>query len=177
LSGSCPRGSDDHSARVSVAPGGRQLSALLGLDVGERRIGVALGESSTGSVRPLTTLRRADAGHDAASLRALADEHAVAELVVGLPLERDGSEGPQALATRAWAAAVQPLLGLAVAWRDERYTSQDAEARLGAPRRGRSGGAPSPSALHAYRARVDREAAAGILAAELEARSIVRSDD
>jgi putative Holliday junction resolvase len=156
---------------------GRPLSALLGIDVGERRIGVALGESRTGSVRPLTTLRRADARRDAASLRALAAEHAVDELVVGLPLELDGSEGPQALATRAWAADVQPWLGISVAWRDERYTSLDAEARLGSPRRGRSGGAPSPSALRAYRARVDREAAAAILSAELAARGVTGSND
>jgi len=153
------------------------LSTLLGLDVGERRIGVAVGESRTGLVRPLTTLRRAHPRHDADSLRVLARDHGVDELVVGLPLEADGSEGPQALATRVWAAGVEPLLGLAVAWRDERYSSQDAEARLGSPRRGRSGGAPSPAALRAYRARVDREAAALILAAELAARSALGGSD
>lgn len=99
------------------------------------------------------------------------------ELVVGLPLELDGSEGSQAQATRAWAAMVQPLLGMTVAWRDERHTSQAAEARLGAPRRGRSGGAPSPTAMRAYRARVDREAAAVILANELAARDAIGSHD
>ena len=51
------------------------MSTLLGLDVGERRIGVAVGESRTGLVRPLTTLRRAHPRHDADSLRVLARDH------------------------------------------------------------------------------------------------------
>jgi putative Holliday junction resolvase len=144
---------------------------LLGLDVGERRIGVALGDMTTGEVRPLVTLRRFDSDADAVALRRLADEQGATELVVGLPLRADGSEGTQAAITRAWAADVEPSLGLPIFWRDERHTSQNAEARLGAARRGRSGGPPSAAAMRAYRARVDREAAASIVQAELDARA------
>jgi putative Holliday junction resolvase len=145
---------------------------LLGVDVGERRIGVALGDLSTGDVRPLATIRRQDATTDAVTLRRLADEQGATELVVGLPLVADGSEGTQAALTRAWAAAVTPALGLPVAWRDERHTSQMAEERVGAfARRGRSGGPPSVAARRAHRARIDREAAASIVQAELDARS------
>lgn len=141
------------------------------MDVGDRRIGVALGDLVTGEVRPLATLRRLDSEADATALRRLADEQGATELVVGLPLRPDGSEGTQAAITRAWASDVEPRLGLPVFWRDERHTSQNAEARLGAARRGRSGGPPSAAALRAYRARVDREAAALIVQAELDARA------
>jgi putative holliday junction resolvase len=150
------------------------VTALLGLDVGERRIGVALAPAG-GGARPLLTLARSTPERDAAALRTLAAEHAVAELVVGLPLDASGGIGPQAAVTREWAAAVAPLVGLPIAWRDERHTSQGAEARIGGAPRGRSGGAPSPAARRAHRARVDREAAAAILQAELDDRAGVRS--
>lgn len=107
---------------------------------------------------------------DAANLLRLAAEHRVSGLVVGLPLSLDGSEGPQADVTRAWAEAMARLTGLPLSYQDERRTSQDAEQRMGAPARGRSGGAPSAAAMRAYRARVDREAACAILQAALDAR-------
>ncbi len=150
------------------------MTALLGLDVGERRIGVAVGDPASGRVRALATIRRGDPEHDAATLRRIAEEHGAAELVVGLPLSLDGSEGPQAAATRRWADEVGPFLRLPVSWRDERGTSVDAEARLGRMGRGRSGGPPSPAARNAYRARIDREAAIAILQAELDARAAVQ---
>jgi len=146
------------------------VSRLLGIDLGERRIGVALGDLRTGSARPLVTLTRRDVETDAATLARLAREHDAVELVVGLPLSLDGSEGPQAERTRAWASGVGPVCGLTVSWQDERHTSQDAEARIGAPARGRAGGAPSPAAMRAYRARVDREAATAIAQAAMDAR-------
>jgi putative Holliday junction resolvase len=147
------------------------LSVLLGLDVGARRIGVAVGDARNRQVRPLTTFRRGTPAQDAERISQLAREHGVAELVVGLPFHANGREGDQARDTRAWAEAVRPHLELPVLWQDEQHTSQRAEARLRAPRRGRSGGPPSTTSLRAYRARVDREAAALILEAELEARA------
>jgi len=77
-------------------------------------------------------------------------------------------------AARRWAAALEAALGLPVALRDERLSSHLAETRLGPMPRGRSGGPPTPSQREAYRARVDREAAAIILADELEARAAAR---
>lgn len=147
------------------------MSRLLGIDLGTRRIGVALGDTTTGQARPLVTLARRDTEHDAASLTRLALEHGADEMVIGLPLSLDGSEGPQASHTRDWAAAMEPLTDLRVTWQDERHTSQDAEHRLGGPGRGRAGGPPSAAALRAYRARVDREAATAIVRAALDARS------
>ena len=153
-----------------------RVTTLLGLDVGERRIGVAVGDAATGRVRALATIRRSDPERDGATLRRLAEEHDAAELVVGLPLSLDGSEGPQAAATRRWVDEVEPFLRLPVSWRDERRTSVNAEARIGSVGRGRSGGPPSPAARNAYRARVDREAAAAILQAELDARAAIQVD-
>jgi putative Holliday junction resolvase len=138
--------------------------------VGARRIGVAVGDERTGVARPLATIARGSATHDANRLATLAREHGATELVVGLPLNVDGTEGSQALDIRAWADSVRTELQLEIAWRDERFTSLDAEASLGGMRRGRSGGPPSPHARRAYRARVDRQAAALILQAELDAR-------
>ncbi|MCY7418943.1 MAG: Holliday junction resolvase RuvX [Chloroflexi bacterium] len=146
------------------------MSRLLGIDLGTRRIGVALGDTTTGQARPLVTLARRGIEHDAASLRRLALEQGVQELVVGLPLSLDGSEGPQATYTRDWAAAIARLTGLCITWQDERHTSQDAEHRLGGPGRGRAGGPPSAAALRSYRARVDREAATAIVQAALDVR-------
>jgi RNase H-fold protein (predicted Holliday junction resolvase) len=79
-------------------------------------------------------------------------------------------EGRQAAITRAWANAVAEHLAVPITFRDERLTSHLAEDRLGPMKRGRSGGPPSRTQRDAYRARVDREAAAIILQDELDAR-------
>ncbi len=148
------------------------MTNRLGIDLGERRIGIALAEGD-GGARPLTTIRRArtiDA--DAAAIQELVARHAVAELVVGLPLEADGREGPQVARTRAWVEAIEPLLSnVAIRFRDERLSSQVAEERVGPAKRGRSGGPPSAGQRDAHRARIDREAAAVILQDELDARA------
>jgi putative Holliday junction resolvase len=154
----------------------RRVTTLMGLDVGERRIGVSVGDAETGRVCGLATIRRSAPERDGATLQRLIEERGATELVVGLPLNLDGTEGPQAAATRRWAAQIQPFLELPVSWRDERHTSVNAEVRLGRVGRGRSGGPPSPAARNAYRARIDREAAVAILLAEIDARAAVRAD-
>jgi putative Holliday junction resolvase len=144
---------------------------LLGIDLGRRRIGIAVADDAGGASRALATLRRDTVERDVESLRRLVGEQRVGELVVGLPRNMDGSEGAQAAETRRWAEAVSAALGLPVCLRDERLTSETAEARMGRPPRGRSGGPPSARARSAYRAAVDREAALAILQAELDARA------
>ena len=146
------------------------MTRFLAIDVGERRIGLALADTQTGSVKPLATIRRADAARDATTLSRLAREQNAAQLVIGLPLNADGSEGEQARRTRDWAASIANAVGLLVSWRDERLTSERAETLAGRPARGRAGGPPSAAARNAYRARIDRLAAAGIAQAELDAR-------
>jgi len=145
---------------------------ILGVDLGERRIGIAVADADGGRAWPLTTLRRAaDVAADAVALRRLADEQRALEVVVGLPLEASGAEGLMAAAARDWAAQIGARTGLAVTLRDERLTSHLAESRLGPMKRGRSGGPPTKTRRDAYRGRVDREAAAIILQDELDARA------
>ncbi len=153
----------------------RAVSRILGLDLGEKRIGVAVADAD-GMAVPLTTLRRAATiVADAAAIARLAAEQGATEIVVGLPLEAAGQEGAQARLTRAWVAEVQPLLEAPLRYRDERLTSHLAEERLGPMKRGRSGGPPSRTQRDAHRARVDREAAAIILQDELDARAAHRT--
>jgi putative Holliday junction resolvase len=150
-------------------PGVRRI---LGLDLGERRIGLAVADVEAGRALPLLTLRRgADVQVDVLALvRVVAEQDAV-EVVVGLPLEASGTEGPQAIATRAWVEAVGDGLGVPVAFRDERLSSHLAEQRVGPMKRGRSGGPPTRTQRERYRERIDREAAAIILQDELDARA------
>jgi putative Holliday junction resolvase len=148
--------------------------AILGIDLGSRRIGLALAEAGDLAARPLSTIPRlGDAADDAATIAAIdriVRQHAVSEVVVGLPLEARGTEGTMSAAARAWAATLAAALGLPVALRDERLSSHLAESRLGPMPRGRSGGPPSRTQRERYRERVDREAAAIILQDELDAR-------
>jgi putative holliday junction resolvase len=152
------------------------MTRLLGIDLGERRVGVALSDGDDSPARPLVTLARArDIDGDAAALRTLVDAHHVDELVVGLPLDMSGDEGSQAVLTRTWATAVAAELRLPLTFRDERLTSHLAEGRVGPMKHGRSGGPPTRAQRDAYRARVDREAAAIILQDELDTRAGIRS--
>ena len=142
----------------------------LGLDLGEKRVGVALAGAGDLSARPLVTIPRgASLDEDVTRLEALVRRHGVTSLVVGLPLDANGDHGPMAIAAGTWAAALGERLGLPVALRDERLSSHRAEERLGPMPRGRSGGPPSPTQRTRYRERVDREAAAIILQDELDA--------
>ncbi len=78
------------------------MSRLLGIDLGERRIGIAVAELD-GLAVPLVTIRRArEVARDASAIQRLIDEHGVTELIVGLPLEASGREGAQVAITRAW---------------------------------------------------------------------------
>jgi putative Holliday junction resolvase len=144
---------------------------VLGIDLGERRIGVAVGDVDAGVATPLTTLNRGRSiAQDALVISRLASEQRAAGLVVGLPLDMDGGEGQQAIRTREWAVAVGDITGLPVRFRDERLSSERAERRVGLPARGRSGGPPTAAQRDGHRARIDREAAVLILQDELDAK-------
>jgi len=147
------------------------VTRLLGIDLGERRVGLALADRDGSTARPLATIRRASSlTGDVTALRPIVKRYDIDELVIGLPLEASGAEGPQSTSTRAWAVAVAERLELPLTLRDERLSSHLAEIRLGPMRRGRSGGPPSKTQRDAYRARVDREAATIILQDELDQR-------
>ncbi len=147
------------------------MSHILGIDLGARRIGLAIADERIGIARPLATIARAGSVEaDAAAISRVSHEQQAAELVVGLPIDAGGDEGSMAVAARSWAAEIGERTSLAVTLRDERLSSFEAEQRLGRMPRGRSGGPPSRTQRNAFRARIDREAAAVILQDELDAR-------
>ena len=149
------------------------MSRILGIDLGTKRIGLAIAEPGALRARPLATLGRGrSVGADATALRTVAGANGVGELVVGLPLDMSGGEGRAAEAARAWAVAIAEATGLPVALRDERLSSHVAEGRVGPAKRGPSGGPPGPALRAANRARIDREAARVILEDELTARAL-----
>lgn len=153
------------------------MTRLLGLDVGDRRVGMAVGDDVRESVRPLAVLRRRTPAEDAERLARIAAEQRADELVVGLPLDMDGGEGEQARLTRAWASEMASRTGLHVTWQDERLTTETAESTQPRLRRDRATGRPTRAAIVARRARVDRQAAVLILRSELDRRAPRRATE
>jgi putative holliday junction resolvase len=97
---------------------------LLGVDWGERRIGLALSDESQLLAQPLTTLtRRPGKRFPVRRLRALLETHAVTGVIVGLPLDEAGEEGAPARAARELAAIIGRQTGLPVSLWDERLTT------------------------------------------------------
>ena len=103
---------------------------VLGLDLGERRVGIAVSDPTGTIVRPLQTLIRSSREEDFAALRALVDEHDVDLVVVGKPLSLDGTEGPQARRIARYALALAERLPVPLVFWDERYTTVAAQEIL-----------------------------------------------
>ncbi len=131
---------------------------LLGLDLGTKTIGTALCDAGWRFATAGKTLPRGKFARDLETLRALASERRVAGIVLGLPLNMDGSEGPRAQSARAYARNLAPL-GLPVLLWDERWSTAAAERDLIAQDMSRARRAE----------RIDSHAAAGILQAALDA--------
>lgn len=134
----------------------------LGLDVGERRIGVALCDELGILAGPLTTVPvpRRGRGQELQELARIARERGVERVVVGLPTSLNGTEGPQAKAVRAFAERLAPLLDVPIDFWDERYTTAQAERTM--IERGLK--------REARRARIDAAAAAIMLQDYLDSR-------
>ncbi len=103
---------------------------ILALDVGERRIGVAVSDPTGTLARPLRTLARGSREEDFAAITALVAEEHAELVVVGRPLGLDGNEGPQARRTARYAEALAVHLPIPVVLWDERYTTTEAEEIL-----------------------------------------------
>ncbi len=125
----------------------------LGIDLGRARSGLALADDVLRTARPLRVVARRAEGADLAAIAEAAREYEVDRVVLGLPLNMDGSEGPSARLARAFAAALSSHLGVPAALHDERLSTFEAESRL--RERGVSG--------KDVRSLVDAEAAAVIL--------------
>jgi len=109
-----------------LQPGAR----LLGFDLGTKTIGLALSDVTRVIATPYETLRRTKFTVDAKNVAAIAAKEGVGGLVIGLPLNLDGSEGPRAQATRAFARNLAPHLDLPVAFWDERLSTAAVERHL-----------------------------------------------
>jgi len=104
--------------------------AIAGLDLGTKTIGVALSDRLLGSATPVETLKRTKFGADAARLLDLLAAREAAGIVLGLPRNMDGSEGPRAQSTRAFARNLARLTDLPLVFWDERLSTVAAERAL-----------------------------------------------
>jgi putative holliday junction resolvase len=103
-------------------------NSLLALDVGERRIGVALASLQARLASPLTTLIRSEStAHD---IQQLIDAHQAAAVVVGLPRGLQGQHTAQTIAVEEFKAALEQAVSVPVYWQDEALTSRQAEEEL-----------------------------------------------
>lgn len=133
--------------------------ALLGLDIGDKTIGVAVSDATRMIASPVTTIRRKKWPDDLKQLTDIIAERQVAGLVAGLPINMDGSEGPRAQATRQIARNILKRVDLPLLLWDERLSTQAVERAM-----------LEADMSRAKRAeRVDRLAAAYILQGALDA--------
>ncbi len=107
-----------------------ERGSLLGLDLGTKTIGVAVSDPDRKLAAPVVTIARARFASDAERLLELAAERRVVGFVLGLPLNMDGTEGPRAQATRAFARNLAKLTALPIALWDERLSTAAVERVL-----------------------------------------------
>ena len=141
--------------RAALPQGG----ALLGLDLGTQTIGTAFCDAGWRFASPGKTLKRGKFGADRQELAALVRERGIRGVVIGLPLNMDGSEGPRSQSSRAYARNVAEALELPVLLWDERWSTTSAESALIAQDMSRAKRAT----------RIDSAAAAVILQAAIDA--------
>ena len=110
---------------------------ILGLDLGTRRMGLAISDSEASIAFPAGFLPRSGLARDLEALCALAEERAVSRIVVGLPLHLNGRSGQAAQAARDFARALAEATALPVETLDERWTSVEAERALREAPRGK----------------------------------------
>jgi putative Holliday junction resolvase len=104
---------------AALPPAGK----LLGLDLGTKTIGIATSDGMRYSATPLETIARTKFTADAERLKTLITQNAAVGIVLGLPLNMDGSEGPRAQSTRAFARNLAKLVDIPIAFWDERLST------------------------------------------------------
>ena len=106
------------------------MGAIAGLDLGTVTIGVAVTDSFRRVATPLETIKRTKFGKDASALLDILAKRSITGIVLGLPLNMDGSEGPRCQSTRAFARNLVPLTDLPISYWDERLSTVAAERAL-----------------------------------------------
>ncbi|MBD3804059.1 MAG: Holliday junction resolvase RuvX [Thioclava sp.] len=107
-----------------------RTGAVAGLDLGTKTIGVAVSDGLRSVATPLRTIKRRKFGLDAEALLAIVSERDIKGLVLGLPKNMDGTEGPRCQATRAFARNLEKLTDLPVSFWDERLSTVAAERAM-----------------------------------------------
>lgn len=110
---------DPKSLGETLPPSGK----LLGLDLGTKTIGVAVSDGLRMTATPLETIKRTKFTQDAEALAALIEKNNIVGLVLGLPLNMDGTEGPRVQATRAFARNLSAKIEIPIAYWDERLST------------------------------------------------------
>jgi putative Holliday junction resolvase len=105
-------------------------SCILALDLGSKRIGLAVSDREARIAFPAGVLERMGTAKDMARLQAIVAERGVCEIVVGLPIHMSGRKGPEAQAAGEFARKLTAATGLLVTLQDERWTSREAERAL-----------------------------------------------
>ncbi|HEY9037644.1 MAG TPA: Holliday junction resolvase RuvX [Roseovarius sp.] len=118
---------DDITEYVAALP---PVRALMGLDLGEKTIGVAISDPLWSVASPFETVRRRKFGLDAARLLEIAASRSIGGIILGLPRNMDGSEGPRCQSTRAFARNLSRLTDLPIGYWDERLSTVAAERAL-----------------------------------------------
>jgi putative Holliday junction resolvase len=118
---------EDVSDFAAVLPA---AGALAGLDLGDKTIGVAVSDGLRSVATPLETIRRRKFSLDAARLIEILTARAITGIVLGLPRNMDGSEGPRCQSTRAFARNLTGLSDLPITFWDERLSTVAAERAL-----------------------------------------------
>jgi putative Holliday junction resolvase len=103
---------------------------LLGLDVGTKTIGMALSDVTRSIATPYDTVRRTKFTDDAKVIQKAVEEHRVGAVVIGLPINLNGSEGPRAQSTRAFARNLGALIAVPMVFWDERLSTAAVERHL-----------------------------------------------
>lgn len=113
-----------------LAPLLPRAGGLIGLDLGTKTIGVAVSDGLRQVASPLSVIRRVKFTTDAAAVLAYTAERGLTGIILGLPLNMDGSEGPRVQSTRAFARNLERLTPLPIAFWDERLSTVAAERAL-----------------------------------------------
>jgi putative holliday junction resolvase len=103
---------------------------LLGLDVGTKTVGLALSDVTRSIATPYHTIRRSKFTEDASQIREAIEKNQVGGLIIGLPFNLDGSEGPRAQSTRAFAHNLATRIAVPIAFWDERLSTAAVERHL-----------------------------------------------
>ncbi|NOC91100.1 MULTISPECIES: Holliday junction resolvase RuvX [Ruegeria] len=119
-----------HDAIEEFAAALQPMSALMGLDLGEKTIGVAVSDRMRGVASPLETVRRKKFTLDSARLIEIVTDRKIGGILLGLPKNMDGSEGPRCQSTRAFARNLSRLTDLPIGFWDERLSTVAAEKAL-----------------------------------------------